>query len=81
MIEAVAEELADLRRDFDLSAEIGLHLKMADQTPIGTFDASLLRRLAVLDLDRDFDLYVVDDGYVPIDGVESGSLRTTNEGT
>ena len=57
-IEPVAEELASVRREFDLNAHITLNVQMSDGvTPDGTLQASTLARLVALDIDLDLDLY------------------------
>ena len=57
-IEPVADELAAIRREFDLNAHITLNVQMDDGvTPDGTLRASTLARLVALDIDLDLDLY------------------------
>ena len=71
-LEPVSVALAEIRDELNLSGWIGVHLKMADQTPVGDLDAELLRRLVALDLGLDLDLYVVDDDYQPVDADRYG---------
>lgn len=55
-IEATVAELA-------LAVDVGLHVKMVDQAPIGTIDRQTLALLARLHAELDLDLYVVDADY------------------
>ena len=43
--------------------EVSVHVVMAEQTPIGTFEHSLLERIVALGADLDVDLYVVEEDY------------------
>ena len=40
-----------------------MHVYMADQTPIGTFEHPLLERIVALGADFDVDLHVVAEDY------------------
>lgn len=63
IVEPEASRLRDAVVELGLHTEVSLHIKMVDQTPIGTIGHHALALLDVLRADLDLDLYVVGESY------------------
>ena len=55
--------LHDLASEAHLEIVVSAHVYMADQAPVGTFEADLVRRIAAMGAVLDIDLYAVEDDY------------------
>ncbi|MCU1453375.1 MAG: hypothetical protein JWN46_1521 [Acidimicrobiales bacterium] len=57
LLELPSEAFVRLTDERGLEAEVSVHIHMAQQTPVGTLDAELIRRIAALGASLDLDLY------------------------